>query len=299
MKTVDTVGVHYIRLCCYTNQLANFKAYTIFDEETFEHLSAEILAMVNADKPMDRPYPASNMPENGGYMAIFDKIGVVGDSLASGEMAYNNSTGEDTQYYVDMYEYSWIQCIARLCGSTAINFSKGGLATDTFLANSGGLLDKLRNPENKCKCYFIALGHNDDNKGLAIGTSADIDLADYNNNANTYYGNYAGIIQRIREVEPDSIIFPVTMKSNRYEDAGWNTAIRYMAEIFENVYILDMHEYFPEIPDWHYTEGHGNIMGYLHYAKEIACCVDWVVRNNHDAFKYVQFIGTEYAQHIQ
>ena len=295
MKTINTVGIHYIRFGCAVSNLPEFNAYGFIDENIIEHLSAEILAMVNVDKPNDRPLPVSNMPENGGYMAIFDKIGVIGDSLSSGEMSYGTSTG--TTHFVDMYPYSWIQCIARMCGSTAINFSAGGLSTATFLTSS--YLGKMQNPENKCKCYFIALGHNDRNQDIPIGDADDIDPSNYNNNANTYYGNYAGIIQRIREIEPDSIIFPITMKENSFENAGWNTAVRYMAEIFENVYILDMHEYFPEIPNWHFTEGHGNIMGYLWYAKEIACYVDWIVRSNPEKFKYVQFIGTEYAQYIQ
>lgn len=297
-RDIDTSGVHYIRFTYSASQIANFRAYGYIDETISQNLHNIILKIANTDKPEDRPYPVTNMPESGGYMAIFDRIGVIGDSLASGEMAYNNSTGEFTQYYVDMYNFSWIQYIGRICGSTAFNFSRGGLSTRTFLNNTGEQLNKMLAPENKCKCYFIALGHNDKNQSVPIGTASDIDLTNYNNNADTYYGNYAKIIQKIKEIEPNAVIFPITMKPTTFETGGWNTVVRYMENIFDNVYVLDMYRYFPEIPDWHYTEGHGNIMGYLWYAKELTCYVDWIVRNNPNKFKYVQFIGTEYANYI-
>ena len=63
------------------------------------------------EKPLDL------MPENGGYTAIFRKIGVVGDSLSSGEFESRDKDGN--RGYHDYFEYSWGQNLARLCGHSA------------------------------------------------------------------------------------------------------------------------------------------------------------------------------------
>lgn len=240
----------------------------------------------------DETNPLGKIIEGGGgYCTIFRTIGVVGDSLSSGYMTYNNNSG------VNMYDYSWIQYIARECGSTAYNFSQGGLSTRTFLSDTGGKLTLMR--ETPCQAYFIALGHNDYNQGVEIGTSADIDLEDYNNNADTVYGNYATIISIIKEVSPKAKIFVICTKKKTLNTWGLNAPVKYMAEIFDNVYVLDFWTYAQEnIPSWHDTEGHGNTMGYLWYAREIMTYVDWIIRNNHDDFKYVQFINTEYEEYM-
>lgn len=295
MVTVDTNGASYVRFSSEVGYRDSFTAYCS-EQQPLPTIPERLARELPFLKPNDRPLPVEDMPENGGYMAIFDRIGVVGDSLSSGAMVCGTSTGTPTGE--DMYHYSWIQFIARMCGSTGFNFSHGGMSTTSFLANSGGKLEMMQSSENKCKCYFIALGHNDRNASLAVGSADDIDLTDYNNNASTFYGNYAKIIHKIKEVEPNAIIFPITMRHSMFENEGWNSAVRHMAEIFDNVYVLDVWEHYRERPDWHDTEGHGNIMGYLWYSKVIACYVDWIVRNNPEKFKYVQFIGTEYAQYI-
>ena len=76
----------------------------------------------------------------------------------------------------------------------------------------------------------------------------------------------------------------------------YNTAIRAIAEKYSgnNVYLLDMAVYAKPVEGWEYTQGHGNTMGYLNYSHQISSYVDWIIRNNRDDFKYVQFIGTEY-----
>ena len=80
--------------------------------------------------------------------------------------------------------------------------------------------------------------------------------------------------------------------------SSYNEAIRYMPTIFKNVYVLDMEKYCNELNDWEYTQGHGNAMGYLNYSYQISSYVDWIIRNNFDDFKYVQFINTDKEQYI-
>ena len=284
-------NAHYMAFCLFKNQAADkliIRRLRIGDVE--DRLYAVELALDLKEDPLE-------LKVDGGYTKIFRKIGVIGDSLASGAMTYYVDDTHTTTSGEDMYEYSWLQYIARTCGSIGYNFSKGGLSTRTFLQDVGGKATECYTDASKlCQAYFIALGHNDLNQSIPTGTSDDIDIVDYNNNADTYYGNYAKIIQKIKEIAPKAKIFVITMK-NKYNEivcAEYNAAIRYMATIFDNVYVLDMNIYFPDILDEHYTAGHGNAMGYCHYSLEIQTLVDKTIRENPTDFKYVQFINTEY-----
>lgn len=284
-------GDCYIRITCQTAQLTNFTIVTANTAAAVVKLGQ----LIEDDDAIDTPM--YKIIRDGGMTSIFRKIGAVVDSLGSGEMAYGGSTDEFTTKYVDMYDLSWIQFLARACGSTAYNFGQGGMNTRNFLADLGGHLTNMRNPEKKCQAYFIALGHNDSNYGVSIGNPDDINLSDPTHNADTYYGNYARIIAEIKAVEPDAKIFCICMKSSGF--AAYNAAIRHMATIFDNVYVLDFETYYPKLEtSWEYTEGHGNAMGYLNYSWQIGTYVDWIIRHNRDEFKYVQFIGTDYAQYI-
>ena len=71
-----------------------------------------------------------------------------------------------------------------------------------------------------------------------------------------------------------------------------------MAALFNNIYTVDMPEYFSTIPSntWHYTNGHGNAMGYRQYCDEICTVVDWIIRNNRSKFKYTAMINGDYDQ---
>ena len=243
--------------------------------------------------------PLSNIITDGGMCKIFRTIGVVGDSLSSGEMAYGDAEDESTIQYVDMYEYSWIQYMARYCGSTAYNFSAGGLSTRTFFtAENGKYYNELMDGNHKCQAYFIALGHNDRNQSIPIGTIEDINISNPDLNADTYYGNYGEIISKIKAISPKAKIFCILMKYDSVFSV-YNTAIKAIASLFGNdVYVLDMATYSGSIEEWEYTQGHGNPMGYLNYSYQISSYVDWIIRHNRNDFKYVQFINTDKELYI-
>lgn len=284
-------GEYYIRITCLVEKTETFELRMTETANAITKLVMKMDDEAALDDPMTR------IIRDGGMTSIFRTIGVVGDSLSAGEMAYGGSTDEFTTKYVDIYDLSWIQFLARACGSTAHNFAQGGLNTRNFLSDLGGHLTNMLDEGKKCQAYFIALGHNDSNYGVDVGTPDDINLDDPTQNADTYYGNYARIISTIKTVEPHAKIFCICMKSSGY--AAYNAAIRHMATIFTNVYIIDFETHYPKLETvWEYTEGHGNVMGYLNYSWQIGTYVDWIIRHNRDEFKYVQFIGTNYAQYI-
>jgi len=152
---------------------------------------------------------------------------------------------------------------------------------------------------NLKQAYIIALGTNDYN-GLTVGnTSTDINLSDYTLNADTFAGNYAGIIQRIKSLQPKAIIFVSTLCYEGSDREAYNNVIRSMPTIFENVYLIDIYTYAPKfIDDWssRYRLGyHLNAMGYQWEAWMYMTYIDWIIRNNYSKFKQVAFIGTNYS----
>lgn len=244
--------------------------------------------------------PLENLAVNGGYTAIFRRIGVVGDSLSSGEFESLDKNGNKS--YHDFFEYSWGQHLARMCGSKCYNFSRGGMTAKEYCES---FADNMRfwNPEYACQCYIIALGVNDiQNQHQEIGSIDDI-KEDYSQNSKTFMGYYAQIIQRLKEIQPRAKFFLMTMMkekgSHRCCDGteAHRQALFEMAEYFENTYVLDFYKYGPVHDDDFrknfYMGGHLNPMGYTVAAHMVASYIDFIIRHNFEDFKEVGFIGTD------
>lgn len=323
-------------VACYRNN-ADFslkiKTKNVLDDiESLKVVQKELQDDVkNLQESIDIKTPSNPLDSiitDGGDLGIFTIVGQIGDSLASGEMAYADAVDENATKYVDMYDQSWLSFIGRAINRTIYNFSRGGASTTSFLAgetaypsdymDGANIFDTFQ--EKKCQAYFIALAHNDRNQVIrseeytsAVGDEAKLaiikaavgspsDITDVNNimsnDTDTFYVRYAKIIKHIKQIQPFAKIFPITCKTGRsknsqWEKEGWNNAIRYMAEIFDDIYIIDMGKWAESMPSWHYTQGHGNAMGYRAYGNEIATYSDWIIRNNRNLFKYTSFIGTD------
>jgi lysophospholipase L1-like esterase len=239
--------------------------------------------------------PLDVIKDTPGMLSIFHTVGCIGDSLASGESAYKDG---GTTKYVDLYPFSWGQCLARMTGNLFYNFSKGGLSAKTWLTSEYAVTAFDGN--HKCDAYIIGLGQNDKNQGYTVGTTADINLADYTQNADTFCGNYGKIIQMIKEHQPKAKIFVITDPLESVNTYGINTAIRNVAALFTNVYVLDFYQYGADFLIHgflhnQYRSGHFNALGYQYIAKMIATYIDWYIMNNYSEFSQVEFIGTDYS----
>lgn len=251
--------------------------------------------------PESSELPLDNILNDGGYTSIFRSIACIGDSLASGEF---ESTSEGTTSYHDMFEYSWGQYIARMCGNTVYNFSKGGMNAQAYcesFAAEKGYWDE----QYAAQAYIIALGVNDIGYTTDLGSTADVDLTDWNNNTNNFAGFYAQIIQRYKEIQPDAKFFLVTLpKSENDSDAYLHhRELMYdFAEIFDNTYVIDLMQYGPtynaEFKARYFMGSHMNPMGYQLSARLISSYIDYIVRHNPDDFKEVAFIGTDLKGNI-
>ena len=165
---------------------------------------------------------------------FIQNFAVIGDSYASGEIYVADSS--NIGYKVsDYYEKSWGQILARKYGSKCINMSVGGLTTRTWLTNAKGL--SLLQSSDPQELYLCALGHNDEaNSGYGInylGSKADI-----TSKADTFYGNYAKIIENIQSKSPKAkiILMTVAYTYDSVEDS-FNEAIKELAQQYAIPYI--------------------------------------------------------------
>ena len=254
----------------------------------------EFLAKEN-EKPLDR------IVSDGGFTSIFRTICCVGDSLSSGE--FESLRADGTHGYHDMFEYSWGQYIARMCGSKAYNFSRGGMTAKEYcesFADANGFWDL----KYASQCYIIALGVNDIlGQKQELGSIDDVDFSDYKNSKKNFAGYYAQIIQRLKKIQPRAKFFLMTMaddgeKDSRINDKQAHAALLYdFAEKFDNTYVIDLLKYAPtydeKFKENFYLNGHMNPMGYDLTAKMVASYIDYIIRHNVDDFKEVGFIGTD------
>ena len=248
--------------------------------------------------------PLDNKVINGGFCGIIRTLGCIGDSLSSGEM---ESMAEGKKGYHDYFDYSWGQFIARAAGLTAYNFSRGGMTAKGFL-NAEGWLD-FRNPEKKCQAYIIALGVNDTNGNVPMGNVAeDVHPDDCEQNADTFAGNMGRIMSHIKELEPKARIFLVTMPRSEYDSGApddkkiVHAKLLYdLAEKFEFTYVIDLHKYAPvydkEFRKVYYVGGHLNAMGYRLTADYMMSYIDYIIREHHEDFAQIAFVGKDNDLH--
>lgn len=160
-------------------------------------------------------------------LSLFQKVGVVGDSYASGELAFDGKN-------VDHYEISWLQILARKDGFNGTNFSMGGMSTRTWLTNPKCM--PLMQSSDAQDLYILALGINDEALGVSyIGSEADID-----NGADTFYGNYGKIIKAIQTKSPQAKLVIATIADSSDIATQFNEAITTIANHFNIPVIVQL-----------------------------------------------------------
>lgn len=157
-------------------------------------------------------------------ISLFTTVGEIGDSYASGVVYSDTSTSLG-----DNFKISWLQQLARHFGFTGLNFSTGGLTTRSWLTSSRGL--SLLNSSANCDLILLTLGINDYyNIGLSyLGTPSDMDSG-----ADTFYGNYAKIINAVinKNSKTRMILFTIINPNNNNVVNEFNKAISNIAEHF-------------------------------------------------------------------
>lgn len=255
------------------------------------------------DNKMDEK-PLDTLLSDGGYCGIFRTIGCIGDSLSSGEFELLKEDGGRS--FHDMFDYSWGQYMARIIGTKAFNFSRGGMTAKEFAEGFGESIGCFT-PENSCSAYIIALGANDVSrvieKQLEFGDISDINSESYAENKPTFVGYYASIIQRLREQIKGARYFLVTAPRSGADDERSRLYDRHaellykLAEMFDNTYVIDLRRYAPvydgDFQKKYYLYGHLNACGYVLTAKMFVSYIDYIIRHDMASFNNVPFVGTE------
>lgn len=160
-------------------------------------------------------------------LALFRSIGIVGDSYASGELAMNDK-------FVDHYNMSWGQILARKNGATTINYSRGGQTTRGWLTDTERGLDLLNSTKPQ-DLYILSLGINDYQKlgKDYLGSEDDIDKE-----TDTYFGNYGKIIKAVKTHAPNARIVISTLSQTDDIVPLYNQAIQTLAKHFSIPFII-------------------------------------------------------------
>ncbi len=250
--------------------------------------------------------PIENILNDGGNCAIFRTIGVIGDSLSSGE---HESRKDGSNRYHDYYEYSWGQYMARTIGSTVYNFSAGGMTAYTFLKKQS-FWDRINISADgkQCQAYIIALGVNDlncimkEDDSLTFGSIEDAKVENTDEVPHTYAGYMGQIMRLVKMVQPKARIFLMTLPRGAEDEVNElrdkHRQLMYeLAEMYDYTYVIDLRKYAPiydsEFRRKYYLGFHMNAMGYLFTAKMVMTYIDAIINEKPEDFVQVGFIGRD------
>lgn len=248
-----------------------------------------------ANETTDVTNPLKVLKETAGLTRIFNTIACIGDSVTKGYS--DNSISELNGDYV---EYSYPTQLAKITNCNVINWGVSGATTGTWLEGYKGSTahNECFDGEHKCDAYIIGLGGNDYIREKPIGTIDDI-KEDYNDNADSFYGNMDKIIRKIKEVQPKARIFICTYVVRRNDFTDINNRIRELVDSnrYTNTYLIDLDKYARNIIDTSENscdftgKVHQSAIGYLKKAYAINTYIDWIIRNNLTEFKDIQFMN--------
>lgn len=209
-------------------------------------------------------------------LSMFKRIGVVGDSFASGEIVVDGKLQ-------DIYPISWPQVMGQRYGVCVNNYTKGGLYTGSWLSDAmGSPRMKKSLPDD---LYILALGLNDSNAAIPflgltyLGSMNDIvGKSGSRQYANSFYGNYARIIEQIKSHAPNAKIVLVYINlpnevTQRYNQAISELAMHYGLPVINQI----DDDFFSSEAYWNMEMGHPTQNAYSGmadaYARLITECV--------------------------
>lgn len=220
------------------------------------------------------------------FMQIFPKYTVIGDSLTAGFMSVGGvSVGSSTAVTT---KNNWPGYLELRTGRTFTNIAVGGSKArdwrNTHIVEANIPTD----------CYLVALGVNDLRSSLPVGAPSDIDT-DFINNGDTFYGNYDYVVRQLLAYNPNSRVFVLTIPKNESANAeNYNAAIRYVADLYQNVHLIDMYnlygtEFTTGFLADNFINGHFTPMSYNYISEMIEKAICDYIVNNYTNFQTVPY----------
>lgn len=212
------------------------------------------------------------------YIGLFHRIGGIGDSLMSGEIAYYDET-EGKGKYIDRYESSWLSNICRRNGLEKVHYSQGGMTVKAWL---NGNQKTTFEADKVCNAYFIALGTNDLSQDYPIGNINDV------SGTNSFVGYYKQIIDVVKAHAPNCCIFLMSLYNTGNQNA-YSSIISQIANLYDNCYYVDFinnTEIYTTTGGEYSNYGHFTTLGYMIVSYTIEHLVNKIVKENLNDFKF-------------
>ena len=211
---------------------------------------------------------------DGDSFSIFNKVICIGDSITEG--TFNHNESGTMQYLVDG-KYSYPTYLKKLSGVETVNKGMGGY-TSVQWWNA-----RQSDDFSGYDCAIINLGIND---ALQSVSSADTTTA-FNN-----------IISALKSANNNIKIFMATVVP-AYSDGtskfdSVNNTIKSVCEA-NDCYLIDLSLY-SHVKKYTVSEaGHLTAFGYHRLAKDYISAISYIIDNNRNDFKWIQFTGTDYT----
>lgn len=257
----------------------------------------------NTNPDFDDQIPSSPIKYTGSEIQMFHRGICIGDSTTEGSFD-NDENGMIAK------EYSYPSVLHRLTNIDIVNAGIAGATSQTWYEaslNSDSLWGKWINQEwvwntdpigtvsdtisssldySGFDFAIIHLGIND--LGLTYGETP---LEEVLANFELYISN---IIAKLKAVNNGIKIFLATIipsyaTPGNQSYASLNNTIKAIAEATVDTYVLDLNQYSEIATDPAYNRIHPTALGYHKMAAEIKALISYIIKNNLDEFKTVQF----------
>lgn len=213
------------------------------------------------------------------YIPMFRNIGIVGDSLSSGEIAYSDESGN---HYVDRFDSSWLSIVGRNNGVNVSHYSQGGMTTKAWLENAGNKKTSLLADDSK-NAYFVALGTNDISESYPLGNVSDTSSTD------SFVGYLKNIIDVVHTKSPNAVVFLVSTYNNSDNGIRYSNMISEIADLYEYCFFVDFVNHtdiYTSTGGVWSNLGHFTSLGYVKVAKIIEKLLNKIVDENKNYFKF-------------
>lgn len=225
--------------------------------------------------------------------SVFDNLLCIGDSITQGAPTPPDITPDPskaTRTVNNQIMYSYPSSMKKQWGVECTNWGRSG-------STSQGWYDYYSSNEPSWSGHdgaIMLIGNNDYHLVDDLGglTEETLPIASQRSKA-----AMMSIITKLKADNADIKIFICTLLP------GWDIGtslsplviqnIKDIAATEDNVYLIDLSKYSKIKGAYMY--GHPTAIGYNQLAREIGGAIGYTIINNPDEFKWIQFIGTEYA----
>lgn len=210
---------------------------------------------------------------------MFENIASVGDSFTEGSIVNSNNQ------WVSYPNISYIATMGNRAGIPWFNYGKGGSTTKSYQTSTE--FNKLLTDEAR-KMYFISFGINDANQNMNVGTVDDINDSDYTQNADTFYGNYGALIQRIINHAPNSKLILIKPMREGSQYTNYSDAVDIIGNHYNIPVINPFNDVFFQSQFFknYQSSNHPTAMGYAGMGLAIERLFSKCVFENPNYFKF-------------